>query len=125
MIERNRKPRRATRSFSIEFKRQVVEQSLAGIQTIAAVAREHDIREGQLWRWRRDYEAGKFDVPSKKVNFLPVGIQAPTDQESDVTHKTESLVSTNCLELHLGPARLLIHGRPDRQTLVNVIEALR
>ncbi len=115
--------KRTARKFSPEFKRQVVEQSLAGHDTVLAVARAHGISSSMIWRWRNEYKANK--PAASGLNFLPVGIQAPTDQDSDVTHNTESLVSTNCLELHLGPARLLIHGRPDRQTLVNVIEALR
>ncbi len=80
--------RRPARRLSREFKRRVVEQSLAADVTVAIVARENGIREGLLWSWRREYDAGKFATSTEQVDFLPVGIQAPADQEPHVIHKT-------------------------------------
>jgi len=124
MGEHKSTERSPARKFSKEFKRRVVEQSQVGGATVAIVARENGIREALLWRWRREYDAGKFDAPPEQVNFLPLGIQAPTD-EHHVNRSNDSPMPSGYLELHLGSARVLIHGSPDRQTLANVIEALR
>jgi len=115
--------KRAVRKFSPEFKRQVVEQSLAGHATVVAVARAHAISRSMIWRWRSEYKANNLATPA--VSFLPVGIATPSDVDLAVEPKSEAPTSASYLELHLGSARLVIHGRPDLQVVKGVIEVLR
>ena len=52
------------RTYSVEFKRQVVEEHLAGGTSLNQLARRHDISRELLRTWVRKYEAGEF-VPSE------------------------------------------------------------
>ena len=51
---------RVRRSFSDEFKKQVVESVVSGSATQAEIAREYKISPVIITRWKKDYKAGKF-----------------------------------------------------------------
>jgi len=51
---------RKQRSFSPEFKRQVIEELLSGASTPAQICRRHEISSGLLYYWRRQY--GRADL---------------------------------------------------------------
>jgi transposase len=52
---------RNQRSFSIEFKRQVVEELLSGESRPAQLCRRYNINSSVLYHWKRQYSRGKFD----------------------------------------------------------------
>ena len=54
------KPRR---TFSNEFKRQVIEEYLSGVSTAAQLMRRHEISSGLLYHWKDQYTQGRFDHP--------------------------------------------------------------
>jgi transposase len=112
------------KQYSVDFKREVVEQSFVRNASIAAVARENGINANILWRWRHEYEAGKFGA-AEQTAFLPITIeQAPLASVQD-SSPDSSPEPTGYLELRIGSANLTIHGSPDRLVLKCVIEALR
>lgn len=49
------------RTYTKEFKRQLVEEILSGISTPGALSRKHNIARGLLGRWQRQYAKGRFD----------------------------------------------------------------
>jgi transposase-like protein len=49
---------RKQRSFSPEFRRQVIEELLSGISTPAQICRRHEISSGLLYHWKREYGRG-------------------------------------------------------------------
>ncbi len=49
------------RSFSLEFKRQVVEELLSGESRPAQLCRRHNISPSLLYHWKRQYSRGKFN----------------------------------------------------------------
>ncbi len=51
---------RVRRSFSDDFKKQVVESIVSGSATQAEIAREYKISPVIITRWKKDYRAGKF-----------------------------------------------------------------
>ena len=56
------------RRFSVELKRQVVEELLSGISTPAQLIRRHEISSGLLYHWKEQYAKGRFDnQPSKEA----------------------------------------------------------
>ena len=56
------------RRFSIELKRQVVEELLSGMSTPAQLIRRHEISSGLLYHWKEQYARGRFDnQPSKEA----------------------------------------------------------
>ena len=56
------------RRFSIDLKRQVVEELLSGVSTPAQLIRRYEISSGLLYRWKEQYARGRFDnEPSKEA----------------------------------------------------------
>jgi len=51
---------RARRSFSDDFKKQIVESIVSGSATQAELAREYRISPVMINRWKKDYKAGRF-----------------------------------------------------------------
>jgi transposase len=52
---------RNQRTFSQEFKRQVVEELLTGESRPAQLCRRHNISSSLLYHWKRQYARGKFN----------------------------------------------------------------
>jgi transposase len=57
---------RKQRSFSSEFKRQVVEEYLSGVSTPAQIVRKHEISSGLLYHWKKQYAKGGFGKEASK-----------------------------------------------------------
>ena len=52
---------RNQRSFSFEFKRQVVEELMSGESRPAQLCRRYSISTGLLYHWKKQYSRGKFN----------------------------------------------------------------
>lgn len=52
---------RNLRSYSLEFKRQVVEELLSGASRPAQLCRRHNISASLLYHWKKQYGLGKFN----------------------------------------------------------------
>ena len=52
---------RNQRTFSQEFKRQIVEELLSGESRPAQLCRRHNISSSLLYHWKRQYARGKFN----------------------------------------------------------------
>jgi len=52
---------RNQRSYSLEFKRQVVEELLSGESRPAQLCRRYNIQSSVVYHWKRQYSRGKFD----------------------------------------------------------------
>ena len=57
---------RKQRKYSIEFKRQVVEEYLSGASTAAQLCRKHSISSGLLYHWRKQYIKNSFEADSAR-----------------------------------------------------------
>jgi len=75
------------RSFSLEFKRQVVEELLSGQSGVAQLCRRYEISSSLLYHWKRQYARGKFN-------------NEPTEEAAlrDRVEKLERLVGKLALE---------------------------
>ena len=114
--------------YSHEFKRQIVEESLAPGASIAAVAQTHGINANLLHKWRWCYRNGELGTVSLLLSTAQRPVRLPSTQQSKLTPSIQAkalATSTGHIELYMKETRVLIHGTPDRQTLRNVIEALR
>ncbi len=49
------------RNFSLEFKRQVVQELLGGESGAAQLCRRHNITSSLLYHWKEQYSKGKFN----------------------------------------------------------------
>jgi len=68
---------RERRSFSNDFKKQIVESIVSGSATQAELARKHRISPVMINRWKKDYKAGKFfeNVSSQDMAKLELRIR--------------------------------------------------
>lgn len=78
---------RNQRNFSLEFKRQVVEELLSGQSRPAQLCRRYSITSSVLYHWKRQYSRGKFN-------------NEPTEEAAmkDRIEKLEQLVGRLTLE---------------------------
>ncbi len=68
---------RARRSFSDDFKKQVVESIVSGSATQAELSREYKISPVIITRWKKEYREGKFfeNVDSHDIAKLELRIR--------------------------------------------------
>jgi len=52
---------RNQRSFSLEFKRQVVEELMSGESRPAQLCRRYNVTSSVLYHWKKQYSRGKFN----------------------------------------------------------------
>lgn len=57
------------RSHSIEFKRQIAQEFIAG-ETLHALASRHDVSRNLIRIWVRKFEAGTFDDDARAADLL-------------------------------------------------------
>lgn len=57
------------RTYSIEFKRQVAQEYLAG-ETLHGLAKRHDICRNLIRVWVQKYETGEFDEDAQSADLL-------------------------------------------------------
>lgn len=69
-------PGRRRRSYSREFKAQIVETCLRPGTSVAAIARQHNINDNMVHRWIREAEQAASSVVSRAS--LPASIEANT-----------------------------------------------
>jgi hypothetical protein len=67
-----------------------------------------------LFRWRRQLRAGLLDTTTR---LLPVAVTPAPSASCGIG-------SAGTIELHLGQARVCIHGVPDPATLALVLQGL-
>ena len=59
---------RKYRRFSTEFKRQVIEELLSGVNSPAQIMRRHEISSGLLYHWKKQYLNNLFvDSPNREA----------------------------------------------------------
>ena len=57
------------RTYSVEFKRQIVQDFMTG-ETLHTLARRHDISRNLVRLWVRKFEAGAFDDDARAADLL-------------------------------------------------------
>lgn len=116
------------RRYTVDFKRQVVQESMASGASIARVAMAHGLNANQLHNWRWQYRRGDFGPLAETPALLPVHINAlpaaPRRERVGHQQSNNSAIEDGRIELHLGNARILVHGAADLQTLRCMIEML-
>lgn len=119
---------RPRRRYPVEYKRQVVQESMVAGASIARVALAHGINANQLHNWRWQYRRGNFGPISQGPLLVPVQIAAPSVCAQGQPAKiidVQGGSATSGVELIFPSARVMIHGAADLPTLRCVIQALR
>ena len=111
----------------VAFKRAVVEASFAPGASVSRVARDHDVNANQVFLWRTLYRDGLLgdDEPA----LLPVRVDVPgrspaTAGSAAALERIGTAAHGGVLTVEFGAVRLRIEGRPDADTLAQVLERL-
>ena len=108
-------PRRRRRSWSLEEKRRIVDESLEDGSSIAGVARRHDLNANQLFAWRRQFGVEQA-APNEFPPILPVTI-APVEYADRGSSGQMEIVLA-------GGDRILVWADVETAALSRVLEAL-
>ena len=100
------------RSYSITFKRQVVQEYLSG-ETLHSLAKRHDITRTLIRVWIGKYEAGGFDEDTASATLI-------TEYEARIA-ALERLVGKQALELEFLKGALKSAPRPKSATTSAII----
>ena len=91
------------RSHSIEFKRQIAQEFIAG-ETLHALAKRHDLSRNLIRIWVKKLEAGAFDEDARAADLLQ-------DYEAKIA-ALERMVGRQALEIEFLKGALKTAARP-------------
>jgi transposase len=112
-------PGRKRRSWSLDEKRRIVDESLEDGASLAEVARRHDLNANQLFSWRRQFGIEPAE-PKELVPILPVTIAL----ETAAAEETDS-GSSGQIEIVLADGdRILVWSDVETAALTRVLKAL-
>ena len=94
------------RSHSVEFKRQVAQEFIAG-ETLHALAKRHDVSRNLIRVWVRKLETGAFDEDAHAADLL---------QEYEAIAALERMVGRQALEIEFLKGALRNAPRPRNAT---------
>ena len=95
------------RSHSIEFKRQIAQEFIAG-ETLHALAKRHDLSRNLIRIWVKKLEAGAFDEDARAADLLQ-------DYEAKIA-ALERMVGRQALEIEFLKGALKSAPRPKSVT---------
>ena len=119
------RPIQKRRQYSKAYKRQVVEETLTGEDSVSVVARRHDINTNLLFTWRKQYLAGKYDTGEGSslipIAMTPVELSTPEHTEEDFRERSDK----GRLEIVLsGGHRVVVEGTVSPAMLRTALEVL-
>jgi transposase len=110
--------RRKRRSWALNEKRRIVDESLEDGASIAEVARRHDLNVNQLFTWRRQFGIEPAE-PKDLAPLLPVRIALPATEEDAGSR------AVGQMEIVLtGGDRILVWTDVETAALARVLKAL-
>jgi transposase len=121
------------RRFSEEFRRQVVEETLAGDTSVAGVALRHRLNANLVFTWRRKYLRVLAPRPAQRVEMLPVtfaeaGAAVPMVASKLISAGTGKSPRRSpprgAIEIELNGARIQLKGAVDAEALRVVLTVL-
>lgn len=112
--------RRKRRSWALEEKRRIVDESVEDGASIAEVARRYDLNTNQLFTWRRQFGV-ELATPQERASILPVTITPETG-----TAEYSAPGSTGQMEIVLAEGdRIIVWADVEAAALTRVLKALR
>jgi len=115
----------ARRHWSADDKRAIVAETFMDGETVARVARRHELNPSMLFAWRKQYrEVADLVVSPEPIGFAPVVI-APAERNEPACRNEAPSKHHPVVELDFeSGARLRIFGAADTGLVKAVVEAL-
>lgn len=103
---------------SMEEKRRIIEEVLRGEESVASIARRHEVNANLVFHWKRLYQKGLLESRTALVP-VKVGKKAPTPARS-----VRSTVD-ECVEIDLGAQKCVrLRGELARELLDRLVAEL-
>ena len=78
-------------------KREIVEEVLRGVESVAVIARRHEVNANLLFSWKRQYEKGLLEP--KRTALVPVKL------DRKASSPARAMPSDECVEIDLGAGK--------------------
>lgn len=121
----------ARRMRTVEEKRRIVEETLHGGDSVAVIARRHEVNANLLFGWRRLYQKGLLEPVAPSAALVPVKVAAVKaagkcgERRRAITASAAGQPSGDCVEIELRAGRLLrVRGKLALQLLDRLIAEL-
>jgi len=116
---------RKRRHYPKALKRQMVEETLAGRESVSMVARRHDVNANQLFKWRQHSRKGLLADEPEPQSLIPIAM-TPSPVSKPVPEDAEKVMrDAGCLEITFsGGHRLVVTGTVCPQALRTVLAVL-
>jgi transposase len=128
----HRSGRSNRKSYTLEEKRRIVEETLQPGASVSRIAREHDINTNLIFTWRRQHARGELTASqgTGQPALLPVQIEAVAVAGNSrapamAVAKSEVEPTLGIIEIALPGASVRIHGSVERDALRQVLDALQ
>lgn len=82
---------------TLDEKREIVEEVLRGGESVAVIARRHEVNANSLFSWKRQCEKGLLEP--KRTALVPVKLQRRTSSSA------RAMPSHECVEIDLGSGK--------------------
>jgi transposase len=117
----------ARRMRTIEEKRRIVEETFANGDSVAVIARRHEVNANLVFGWRRLYQKGLLEAVAPSAALVPVHIRSVTGKRGQrrraVTVSAAEQLSGDCVEIELGAGKCMrVRGKLALQLLDRLIE---
>jgi transposase len=119
------------RRFTAEYRRQVVQETLAPGASVAGVALKHRLNANLVFTWRRKLLPTLAPVRANSVQLLPVtiadagaAVPAPAPEPVASSEPVRRSRERGVIEIEFNGARIVVRGAVDGRALRVVLEAL-
>jgi transposase len=125
---------RRRRYWTPEEKRRIVELTISSSQSVAPLARQHDVNANQVFYWRKLYHAGQLggesaaDAPSLRLLPVSVDNEEPVEASASETERDTHESAEQGLTMNIefpGGALVSLAGAVDAEIVRAVVESLR
>ena len=130
-----RPTRKGCPNHALDFKRHLAAGACKSEISVAKLALEHGVNTNLLFKWRRDYRAGKFGAPDPADLVTPSAADLPVANaglEAAVTllpvhapiEEERAVAVAPCIEVVFARATVRVLGVPEPTLLRTVLDCL-
>ena len=115
--------RTGRRTFSPEYKLEIIDECTAPGASVAAIALSHRINANQVRKWIVQHRAGRLATTKDTPALLPVTLAATVPPAGRFSPGPK-VCTTGVIEVEFDTARLRVRGAVDATALRTVLEVL-
>jgi transposase len=111
------------RSWTVEAKRRITEESFEGKISVAELSQKYAVNANQIFQWRKQYRRGGLGA-SHSSTLLPVTVSKEIVVQAATPRSASGESPTGTLKIELPKGKLRIAGSVDLGVLRVVLECL-